>query len=98
MTFEIRLRKESNNDLRDAFNYYEQIRQGLGQDFLLCFEYSLAKIKRNPMSFKVVYSGLRRIAIKRFPYRIFYLVDDSTIMITAIFHVRRNPESWQYRT
>lgn len=98
MTFEIRLRKESNNDLRDAFNYYEQIRQGLGQDFLLCFENSLAKIKRNPMSFKVVYSGLRRIAIKRFPYRIFYLVDDSTIMITAIFHVRRNPESWQYRT
>lgn len=38
MTFEIRLRKESKNDLRVAFEYYEQIRQGLGQDFLLCFE------------------------------------------------------------
>ncbi|MBF7074592.1 type II toxin-antitoxin system RelE/ParE family toxin [Glaciecola sp. MH2013] len=98
MTFEIRLRQESKNDLRVAFEYYEQIRQGLGQDFLLCFENSLAKIQRTPMSFKVVYSGLRRIAIRRFPYRIFYIVDDSTIVITAIFHVRQNPESWQYRT
>lgn len=98
MTFEVRLRKESKNDLRVAFEYYEQIRQGLGQDFLLCFEDSLAKIQRTPMSFKAVYSELRRVAIRRFPYRIFYFIDDSAIVVTAIFHVRQNPASWQYRT
>ena len=97
MSYSLTIRREAELDLNAQFDYYEDIREGLGHDFLLCVEQSLNKIERNPQIYKEVYKGLRRMPIPRFPHRIFYLIRDDKVIVTAVFHVRKNPKSWSSR-
>ena len=92
------VRKEAELDINGAFEYYENKRIGLGYDFLLCIEECLSKVERNPEHYKIIYKELRRIAVRRFPYRIFYLVQSDLVIVTAVFHVRKDPQAWENRT
>lgn len=98
MTYTLGIREEAESDIAQSFVFYEEVRVGLGYDFLLCVEEGLAKIQRNPLNYKVAYKNLRRVAIRRFPYRIFYFVRDEVVVVTAVFHAHKNPQSWRKRT
>ena len=98
MKYSLTVRKEAELDISESFNFYEEHRLGLGHDFLLCVDAAISKIERNPLLYKKIHKDLRRIAIERFPYRIFYLVKSQHIVITAVFHVRKDPVSWEDRT
>ena len=74
MNYLLTVRKEAELDINIAFEYYEKQREGLGHDFLLCIEECMSKVERNPIHYKVIYKELRRIAVRRFSYRILYLV------------------------
>lgn len=98
MKYSLTVRQEAELDINSTFRYYENQRLGLGHDFLLCVEEALSKIERNPSRYRIIYKDVRRIAVHRFPYRIFYLVQDRQVIVTAVFHVRRDPQSWENRT
>lgn len=98
MNYLLTVRREAELDINSAFEYYENKRVGLGHDVLLCIEECLSKIERNPMYYKVVYKELRRISVRRFPYCIFYLVQNDSVIVTAVFHARKDPQAWQNRT
>ena len=98
MTYTLTLRKDAELDIEEQFKYYEDVREGLGHDFLLCVEETLDKIQRNPLNYRQLYKDLRRVAIRRFPYRIFVLVQNQKVIVTAVFHARKNPTSWGSRT
>jgi len=83
--------KEAENDILECFEYYQECRFGLGHDFLLCLEDGFSKIERMPKSYRKIYRNLRRVAINRFPYRIFYFVEEKNIIITAVFHAQKDP-------
>jgi len=94
MNYSLTVRKEAELDINGAFEYYENQRLGLGHDFLLCVEEGLSKIERNPLHYKIIYKDLRRIPVRRFPYRILYLVRNEQVIVTAVFHVRKDPQAW----
>lgn len=98
MNCELTLRQEAEFDIGENFDFYEGKRVGLGQDFLLCVEEALDKIQRNPLIYRKIHKDLRRIPIRRFPYRVFYLVQGQRIIVTAVFHARKDPNSWIGRT
>jgi plasmid stabilization system protein ParE len=98
MSYTLTIRKEAEFDIDEQFDYHEEIREGLGYDFLLCIEEALDKLQRNPLIYRKIQNKLRRIPIKRFPYRIFYFVQNNNIIITAVFHARKDPTSWKSRT
>lgn len=98
MTYSLTLRNEAERDIEEHFEYYEGKREGLGRDFLLCIEAALDKLQRNPLSYRKIYKDLRRIPIHRFPYRILFWVQNNQIIVTAIFHARKDPTSWGART
>ncbi len=98
MKYTLTVREEAESDIADVFQYYEDYRAGLGHDFLLCVDAAIAKIKRSPSIYKKIYKNLRRISIERFPYRIFFLIIEQNIIVTAVFHVRKDPKSWDKRT
>ena len=98
MNYTLTLRKEAEFDIGEYFEYYEEKRLGLGNDFLLCIEAALDKLQRNPLIYRKIHKELRRISIARFPYRIFYFVQDNKIIVTAVFHVRKSPTSWNDRS
>jgi toxin ParE1/3/4 len=92
------IRPEGEHDIAEAHRWYENQRPGLGSDFVLCVEDGLAKIQRAPEKYAVVHRNIRRLLIHRFPYRIFYVVDQNSIVVLAVSHARRNPTQWKSRT
>ena len=68
------------NDLNEAFSWYEDKRQGLGYDFLLQIDAGLRFIERNPEISPPEYKRTRKHLIKRFPYKIIYLVEKDRIV------------------
>ncbi len=55
MEYTLTIRREAEYDLKVAFDYYENIRDGLGHDFILCVEEAFSKISRNPSIYKKTY-------------------------------------------
>ena len=92
MKYRVIIRPEAENDLKEAFYWYEDKRQGLGYDFLLQVDAGLRFIERNPESCPVEYKGTRKYLIERFPYKIIYLVEKEEIIVLAVIHGKRSPD------
>ena len=84
-------------DLREARTWYEDIRLELGDHFALAVDAAVEAIAKNPLQFPAVYRGRRRAGVRRFPYGIFYEVQEHRIVVIACFHARRDPKRWQSR-
>jgi len=84
-------------DAKDAANWYNDKKEGLGNEFLLALEASLNAIQRNPNQYQVVYKGLKRALTVRFPYGVFFTVEEDTIYVLAIAHTSRSPKTWKKR-
>ena len=97
MRYRVVIRPEAEDDLKVAFAWYEDRRQGLGYDFLLQVDAGLRFIERNPKIFPSEYKGTRKYLVKRFPYKIIYLIEDATTVVLAIMHGKRNPKSTKER-
>lgn len=81
---------EAENDLKEIFSWYEDKRVGLGYDFLLQVDAGINFVKRNPESHPIEYKGTRKHLIKRFPYKIIYLVKEEEIIVLAVLHGKRS--------
>jgi toxin ParE1/3/4 len=86
------IRPEAEADLTDAYRWYEERNRGLGVEFLRSVEASLFSLQKNPEAYLKIHKNIRRALIRRFPYGIFYVFEQKTIVILAVFHVRRNPK------
>ncbi len=97
MKYGLIIRPEARADLLDAFHWYQDRRDGLGYDFKLCVDEVFTKIQRNPLIHKVIRDGIRRSVTRRFPYGVFYIVENETIIVLAVLHARQDPVKWQKR-
>lgn len=90
-------RPEFRDELAEAASWYERQRPGLGDEFLDCVNDSINRICLMPEFYTVVYRDIRRAIVKRFPYAVYYRIASSRVIVTAVFHSRRKPRSWQVR-
>ena len=97
MTHSLLIRPEAEEDLRQSFRWYEAQRSGLGKDFLMCVEAGLDAVRENPFQFPVLYKEVRRGLVRRFPFAVFYVVQERTVSVLAVLHCRRHPKTWQKR-
>lgn len=81
----------SKEDVELAFEWYEKQQKGLGFDFLDCIEASLNNILNFPEMYAACYSNFRRCVVSRFPFSIFYTIEDYRIIIHAVFNNRQDP-------
>jgi len=98
MNYVLVFRPEVREELNEAYNWYENQQTGLGDDFLNCIDDILNRICQMPESYPIVYRDIRRSVVRRFPYAVYYRIVSSRVIVTAIFHSRRDPKSWKIRT
>ena len=98
MKYVLVFRPEVRDDLSAAYDWYENKQSGLGDQFIDCVDALLSRICMRPESYAVVYRDVRRAVIKRFPYTVYYRLISSRIIVTAMFHARRDPRLWRSRT
>lgn len=72
--------------------WYEEQRRGLGSDFLDCVEVAVQNISKNPKMYQKRYADFRGCPIRRFPFSIFYTIEDCEIIIHSVFDNRQNPD------
>jgi len=77
---------------RDAYLWYEQQNEGLGELFLKELDYCYRKIQSFPSAYTLVNGNYRQMSLKRFPYVIVFKIKDVEILIYAVFHTSRNPK------
>lgn len=85
------------SDAADAFSWYNNKREGLGEAFLLALDAKIHAIQRNPYQFPSIHRNVRRALTARFPYGLFFILEGQTIYILAIQHTRRDPKIWKSR-
>ena len=78
-------------DIESAFAWYEKQRRGLGFEFLDCVETAVKSILENSKLYRIYYSRFRGCIIRRFPFSIFYTLEDSEIVVHSVFGNRQNP-------
>jgi toxin ParE1/3/4 len=89
--------RDAEQDLTDAYAWYEAQRFGLGEEFLTSVEARLESILRSPEAYAVIHENYRRGLVRRFPYAIFYEYDIQTVTIYAVFHTAQDPAKWRPR-
>jgi toxin ParE1/3/4 len=94
----VRLREEADRDLAAAASWYEQQREGLGHEFLDEALSAFQLVSEQPLTYPVVHRNTRRALMTRFPFGIYFRVEQSQIVVVAVVHGSRHPRRWQGRT
>ncbi len=88
---------EAEEEFREATRYYETEVPGVGVTFVAEVQRGVRLITENPYAAVAVGSGVRKKALKHFPYNILYAVEPDLIVIAAIAHQKRRPRYWRAR-
>ena len=91
----IRVLPQAFEDLSEAVDWYNDRRDGLGEEFEDLFYSSVQSIQRTPFIHGTVYRAFRRHLLKRFPYSVYYRIHKKEIIVSLIFHLARNPKTLQ---
>ncbi|MFZ2631274.1 MAG: type II toxin-antitoxin system RelE/ParE family toxin [Desulfosalsimonadaceae bacterium] len=89
---ELRYTDRALADLEIAFQWYETQRRRLGFEFLDCVEASIETIQQMPELYARHHENFRRALVRRFPFSVFYTIEDKEIVVHAIFDNRQDPE------
>lgn len=88
---------EAEQDVADAYSWYEAREPGLGEEFLRCVEACALTIQRHPHLYPVAVDEFRRALVRRFPFEVFYEPAEDCITIYSVFHCSLDPQKWRAR-
>ena len=91
MSYSLRLRPELIEDAHEAFVWHETAATGLGHELLRCYFAAVALAHREPLLFRTVYRDFRRVLLGRFPYALYFRVEQGTVVFFLLIHGARNP-------
>lgn len=94
MSLKIKVKPEAEEDITDAFLWYEEQSPGLGKRFLEDIDTKFSFLETSPFSSSILYKNTRRLLLKRFPYSLFYQIEEKQIVVLSCLHTRRNPIQW----
>ena len=92
MTYTLRFLPEVEGDAINGYSWYETKSEGLGEEFLRMLYSSANEISWNPLLYTKVYREFRRRLLRRFPYAIYFTVEEDLITVFGLFHCARNPQ------
>ncbi|NIM52619.1 MAG: type II toxin-antitoxin system RelE/ParE family toxin [Gemmatimonadales bacterium] len=93
----VSFRPEAAADIADARLWYEDRRPGLGAAFEEAVAAAITFVRDTPQAFPVVHRDVRRVLLHRFPYALYYRIEDNKIRVIACLHMRRHPGTWKGR-
>lgn len=90
----IRFTPDADAELAEARQWYAHQREDLDLEFM---DDALSRVVLHPTLYPIVCRTLRRVVVRRFPFAVFYEITADEIHVTAVFHSRRDPETWKSR-
>lgn len=91
------LDSRAEEDISLAAQWYAEERLELALEFLDAVDTVFGLIAQFPQAYQEVAPGIRRILTRKFPFCIYYTIDNQRLTVFAILHASRSPETWQQR-
>lgn len=87
----IEILEEAELDLIEGFHFYENQEVGLGSYFRTNLYDDIESLKNYAGIHSRPYKLYHRFLSRKFPFAIFYIVENDTVFIHAVLDCRRNP-------
>jgi toxin ParE1/3/4 len=97
MTLRVVFRRAAKSEFEDAAVWYDQQRNGLGEEFIVEIEEAVSRAAATPARYPIIFGDIRRTVARRFPYSVYFRIRTNSLVVLAVFHGRRNPSIWQRR-
>ncbi|WP_089938551.1 type II toxin-antitoxin system RelE/ParE family toxin [Candidatus Entotheonella palauensis] len=88
----VQILDEAQQDLIEGYHFYEGQEEGLG-DYFLDSLFSDIDSLQFYAGIHPVFFGYHRLLSKRFPFAVYYRVENETVKVYAVLDCRREP-SW----
>jgi toxin ParE1/3/4 len=79
-------------DIEHAARWYEGRQEGLGDNFIADVREAAKRIEANPKGYRKVIGEARKVALKRFPYAMYFKIEPDGSLVFAYLHASRRPE------
>ena len=90
MSWRVIIRPNAEADAREARQWYESRRMGLGDELLEEIRHAVRLLEEHPDRRPIYYRGFRRLLTRRFPYKLFYRVEGDHVIVFRILHAKRD--------
>ena len=87
----LKLSKIAQTEIEDAKGYYNLQQDNLGVAFKKDIQNTIDNIINFPKLYPNITSNIKRAILHRFPYSIFYTINEDTIIILTVSHQHRKP-------
>src|SRR5690625_2796043 len=94
MTYRVIISGYAKHNIKHGVAYHNnKVAAEAAAEFIQDYELALKKIKQSP-HFQVYYKNFRELPLKRYPYIIFYRVDEKNklILINGVFQANQNTD------
>lgn len=90
------LRPDAEADVTAASDYYREASPELVDEFIDELDRLLTRLSEFPRSAQQVegYPSVRRALMRRFPFAVFYIVDEDLLLVLRVIHTSRSPRDW----
>ena len=94
MAYKVTIREEAQADSQEAFDYYEQQRTGLGEEFLIALIKRYDDLAEHPAHYSYIEEQPEKIfrdaRIGRFPYVIIFEITEEEVIMYAVHNTHKN--------
>jgi plasmid stabilization system protein ParE len=89
VSWRVLVREAAEVDLEQTRRWYNEQREGLGDEFLVSIAEAFTRLEEDPERYRMLYKGFRRVLVERFPYKVFYQVKrNNVIVFRVLYHAR----------
>lgn len=94
MAYKIIVSPRAQQEIEDAIDFYSFYSDNAPKHFKSSLLDSYNTLSLNPF-FRIIYKNIRTLKINRFPYSLYFIVDEGRkiIKILSCFHNKRNPRN-----
>ena len=97
MSLEILVTRDAGADIAEALSGFNDISPNLSERFKEELERVYSYITEYPEIYPVVYKNFRRGLLRKFPYSVFYIVENSFILVVGVVHQAQDESTWKRR-
>lgn len=90
--------QEARLEFEEAERYYRLQCSGLERQFREELRSALRRLRTWPLAFTVERGDIRRVLLRRFPYKLLYSIETDHLYVIAVAHQHRMPNYWVGRT
>lgn len=94
MAYKISVSSVALKEIENAIDYYAMYSIEAPLNFRIALNEAYKTLETDPF-FRIRYSHVRAIKIKRFPYSLYFIIDENThtIKVISCFHNKRDPNT-----